>query len=158
MNVFSVSLKTTRCCSLIWLAHASTSWPNLFHLCKNISMFTDTKWLWELITRSILWKSYQTQRIDLVMSSHSHFVSVNIDMFLHKWNRFGQDVEACANQINEQHLVVFNDTENTFIVVSSSFGTEIDYNSLWRVWFYSANWLTEAEHVRRISVELELSW
>ena len=52
--------------------------------------------------------------------------------------------------------MVLDYAEDAFVVVTSAFGSEVyDYAS-GRVGFDSANCLAEAEHVGRISVELEL--
>ena len=36
----------------------------------------------------------------------------------------GQNVIACANQVNEEHFVILDKTEDTFIVIACAFRAE----------------------------------
>ena len=54
--------------------------------------------------------------------------------------------------------MTLNDAENTFIVISSAFGTEIYDDSCCRMWFDSSNSLAEAEHIALICIKLESGW
>ena len=58
------------------------------------------------------------------MSSHDHLVSVGVDMALAERYRLGQDVVARANQVNEEHFVVLDKTEDTFVVVACALRAE----------------------------------
>lgn len=52
-------------------------------------------------------------------------------------------------------MVLYN-AEDTLVVVACTFGCEVDNDTGCRVRFNGANCLTEAEHVGRVGVQLEL--
>jgi len=61
---------------------------------------------------------------------HDDFVPVIVDVALAKGHRLSQDVEAGTNQVNVEHLMVLNQAEDTFVVVTSALGTKGDDNAL----------------------------
>jgi hypothetical protein len=69
-------------------------------------------------------------------------------MLLHQWYWPCQNVEAGTNQVHEEYFMIFDNTEYTFVVVSSALRTEVYNNSLRRMWFYGTNRLAEAKHIR----------
>ena len=64
------------------------------------------------------------------MSSHDNFVSVGINMALAQRNRLRKHIIARANKVNEEYLVVPNQTEDSLVVVSSALWAECDNDAL----------------------------
>lgn len=63
------------------------------------------------------------------MCSHSYFVSKYVNVLLHQRHWLSKNVETSADQVNIKYFVVFNDAEDTFVIVTSPLWTKVDYNS-----------------------------
>ena len=77
------------------------------------------------------------------MSSHDDFVSVDVHMALEERHWLGQNVEASTHQVNVKDAMVTNHAENTFVVVSSAGGFEVNNDSLARMRLDRAHVLRE---------------
>lgn len=95
-------------------------------------------------------------KISLIVGTHHHFVSVNINVLLHKWHWLGKNVEARAQQIDKEHLMVLHDAENSLVVVASAPWGEVNHNPRARMRLDGANGLTKREHIALVRLQLEL--
>ena len=66
---------------------------------------------------------------NFIVHAHDHFVSKDIDVALKKRDRFHEYVVASAYKIHIEELVVFDNAEDTLIVVDSLLGVERYNNS-----------------------------
>lgn len=85
-------------------------------------------------------------------------MSEYLNMSLHDWEWFGEDIITCTKQINVENFMVLDYTEYSLIVVQSSCWDECDLDSNPSFGWDSSLNLGELEHVFRISNELELGW
>ena len=66
----------------------------------------------------------------LPVSTHDHLVSICVDMALAERYWLGKNVIACANQVNKEHFVILDKTEDTFIVIACVYRAESYDDSL----------------------------
>lgn len=52
-----------------------------------------------------------------IMDAHDDFMPVDIDVSLHEWHRFGQNIIASTYEINVEHLMIPDDTEYPLVII-----------------------------------------
>jgi hypothetical protein len=92
------------------------------------------------------------------MNPHDYLVSVDINMSLHEGNGLCEDIVACSNQVNIEHLMVSHNAEYSFVVVHCLLRREGNYDPGLRLLIGSAFYLREGKDIFRVSDELEGGW
>ena len=70
----------------------------------------------------------------------------------------GQDVVARANQVNVEHFVILNKTEDTLVVVACTLRAESNDYPLWGMWLNNTFSHWKCEHIALVADELEACW
>ena len=67
--------------------------------------------------------------IGLFVLAHNHFVSVRVNMSLTQGDWLGQDVVACSDKVNIEHLMIPDHAEHSLVVVACSLWCECNDDS-----------------------------
>ena len=92
------------------------------------------------------------------MDTHYHFVSIDINMPLHKWHWLCQHIIASTNEVHVEHIVISYNAEDSLIVISGRLGIKLYDNSCLRMRLDNALSLGEGKNVSLVREEMERGW
>ena len=72
------------------------------------------------------------------MCTHNDLVSIGVNVTLAQRQWLRQNIVACAHQINKEHFMVFDEAENSLIVVARALWAERNNDPLRGVGFHGA--------------------
>lgn len=93
----------------------------------------------------------------LPVGAHDNLVSIGVDVALAKGKGLRQNVVTGSHQVNKEHFMVLNETEDSLIVVACALGAESNNDPLRRVWLHNALSHREGEQIALVREELEAS-
>lgn len=90
-----------------------------------------------------------------IVDAHYNLMPVDVNVPLHQWHGLCEHVVAGSNEVNIENLVITNNTEDSFVVISTNLWEEFNnYSCLWSRQNRTFS-LGERENVGLIRVKLE---